>query len=198
MKNKKDLIISIVIAIVTIAFVTWKVIDEPVVIPVKIAEQTEQGKANYEADLQKIKDLMDRPNIISMDRISEMFEPKLNISPDKTQITEEEFDYVCRCVEAEAGNQGITGKRYVISVILNRINSKEYENTVQDVINSPFQFAVVSTGAIEKVIVSEETICAVNMELEEQINETILYFQTGNYRTDRPEAFQYKDHYFSY
>lgn len=50
---------------------------------------------------------------------------------------ENEYDsleLLAKCVFAEAGNQGLYGQELVACVILNRVDSNNYPNTVEDVI----------------------------------------------------------------
>lgn len=116
-------------------------------------------------------------------------------------LTEEayfdELEYLAACVEAEAGNQGLLGKRYVVDVILNRVDDERFPDTTTDVINEPKQFAVVSDERINTVVPSEETYQAIQMELENRLDDTILFFRTGYYHTGYTPCFQHEDHYFS-
>lgn len=109
----------------------------------------------------------------------------------------DELEYLAACVEAEAGNQGLLGKRYVVDVILNRVDSDKFPNTITEVIEEPKQFSVVSDGRINTVVPSEETYQAIQMELENRLDDTILFFRTGRYHTGYTPCFQHKDHYFS-
>lgn len=107
------------------------------------------------------------------------------------------LNYLARCVEAEAGNQGIIGKRLVCDVILNRVDNKNFPDTIEGVINQKNQFSVVSNGMIYKVNVSKETLEACIMELDERIDSNILYFTAGDYGKYGTPAYNHKDHYFS-
>ena len=100
-------------------------------------------------------------------------------------------------VEAEAGNQGLMGKRLVCDVILNRADSKDFPDNIFDVINQKNQFSVVSNGRIFEVSVSDETFEACRLELEERTDKDILYFTAGGYSACGSPAYKYKDHYFS-
>lgn len=112
-------------------------------------------------------------------------------------ISDNSLEYLARCVEAEAGNQGIIGKRLVCDVILNRVDHKNFPDTIEGVINQKNQFSVVSNGSIDKVKVSEETLEACIMELDKRIDSEILYFTAGNYGKYGTPAYNHKEHYFS-
>lgn len=116
-------------------------------------------------------------------------------SDEEYTLTDEEFDYLCRCVEAEAGDQDYLGKCYVVDVILNRVDSKYFPDNVVDVINEPRQFEVVLNGRINKVEVTESTRQAVMEELIDRKNYEILFFCMWKF--DWCEfLFKHGDHYF--
>lgn len=80
----------------------------------------------------------------------------------KTQSSRE---ILLRIVEAEAGDQDIRGRRLVANVILNRVRSKEFPNTVREVVFAGRQFSPVSNGSYYRVKVSEKTRKAVDQAL---------------------------------
>ena len=128
------------------------------------------------------------------------------------QLSAEDTAILERIVEAEAGNQGFTGKVYVANVILNRVVSPKfaYAKTVKDVVfahnGSKYQFSPVSNGRYYTVTVSEETKQAVKQAAS--CNDTsngALYFMYRN--ASDPDnvtwfdkaltfLFKYKDHEF--
>ena len=120
------------------------------------------------------------------------------VTPDiEEEAYYDSLDYLACCVEAEAGNQGLKGKRLVCAVILNRVDSDDFPNTVEEVINQPRQFSVVSDGRINKVSVTEETYTACRMEIAERTDTEILFFTAGGYNPSGTPAYKNRDHYFS-
>ena len=71
-----------------------------------------------------------------------------------------------RIVEAEAGDQNIRGRRLVANVILNRVKSKEFPNTVKKVVFAPRQFSPIKNGSYYRVKVSKKTKRAVDQALQ--------------------------------
>lgn len=58
--------------------------------------------------------------------------------------------YLLAClVASEAGGDCYEGKLAVANIVLNRLNSGKYGNTISSVINSKNQFTVVSTGVLQ-------------------------------------------------
>ena len=110
----------------------------------------------------------------------------------------ESLDLLAMVVQAEAGNQGLMGKQLVVDVILNRVDNPKFPNDLESVLRQSGQFSVVSSGAIYRVTVDEETIEAIRLELEERTDSDILFFCAGGYNSCCEPAYQYGDHYFGY
>lgn len=101
-------------------------------------------------------------------------------------LSGEDLDILTRIVEAEAGNQDVEGKLLVANVVLNRVDSDKFPNTVKDVVfqaeNGVNQFSPVANGSIWEVRVSEETDEAVERALDgEDISDGALYFVSRKY-----------------
>ena len=107
------------------------------------------------------------------------------------------IDMLARCVEAEAGNQGLLGKRLVVDVILNRVDSERFPNDVASVISQRGQFAVYP-NAMSRVTVTQETLDAIVLELERRTDDRILFFTAWHYNKYCIPAYQFGDHYFGY
>jgi N-acetylmuramoyl-L-alanine amidase len=124
-------------------------------------------------------------------------------APTAEQIAEEEYwdslELIALTVEAEAGNQDLYGKRLVADVILNRVDSPEFPDTVYEVISQIRQFATYSNGAIDAAgwHMQEDDYTAVLMEIEHRTDPDILYFTAGGYNPSGTPAYRYGDHYFS-
>lgn len=109
-----------------------------------------------------------------------------------------EFELFQRVVFAEAGNQGFKGKQLVADVILNRLASKQFPDTLGEVLLQENQFSCVSTGAIYCYDLDEESKQAIIAELMlERQNKDIIFFRTESFSEYGTPAFQYGDHYFS-
>ena len=103
------------------------------------------------------------------------------------------------CVEAEAGNQDLYGKRLVVDVILNRVDSDRFPDDIESVISQKYHFSTYWNGEMDKITEpSEETFEAVRMELDERLDDKILFFSAGGYSEYCIPAHKYGDHYFGY
>lgn len=75
-----------------------------------------------------------------------------------------------RIVEAEAGDQDVAGRQMVANVILNRLQSSNFPDTVAGVVFAHRQFSPVSNGSYYRVTVSGTTKKAVEKALKEKDN----------------------------
>lgn len=116
-------------------------------------------------------------------------------------VPEEDYynsvELMAKVVEAEAGNQGLLGKRMVADVILNRVRDEEFPDTIIDVIFEKNAFAVIDNGMYEQVEVSEETWTAVWMELKEVSYPGLFYFCSTGYHKYGTPWNKIGDHYFN-
>ncbi len=75
---------------------------------------------------------------------------------DETDYTEEELKLLACLVHSEAGDQSYEGKLAVANVVLNRMKSKKFPNTMKDVIYQPGQFSVAKNGSLKKQLSNYE------------------------------------------
>ncbi|MGM9922915.1 MAG: cell wall hydrolase [Bacillus sp. (in: firmicutes)] len=76
-------------------------------------------------------------------------------------LTSQEKDLMARLVQAEAKGEPYQGKVAVANVVLNRVESEKFPDTIGKVINAKGQFTPVANGAIKKPA-SKESKKAVN------------------------------------
>ena len=97
------------------------------------------------------------------------------------QLSDKDYDALLRIVEAEAGGEDQNGKLLVANVVLNRVNSEVFPDTVWDVVmqreQGIAQFSPTVDGRFQNVHVSDDTIAAVERALYgEDISQGALYF----------------------
>lgn len=95
----------------------------------------------------------------------------------RISYTDEDYQVLLRIVQAEAGICDEKGKILVANVIINRVLSEKFPDSVRAVVYAPSQFQPVSNGSINSVRVTEETIECVERALEgEDYSKGALYF----------------------
>lgn len=115
-------------------------------------------------------------------------EPAAAPAAPSVSISAEEKDLFARLVEAEAKGESYEGKVAVATVVLNRVDSTEFPNTVTEVINEvvgdAYAFSPVQNGEINKPA-SDEAIQAVEEALtrQDRLNDCI-YFYNPDIATD--------------
>ena len=112
-------------------------------------------------------------------------------------VSDDDYQVLLRIVQAEAGVCDEKGKILVANVVLNRVKSQEFPDSVRSVVYEPSQFSPVSDGSINSVKVTEETKECVNRALEgEDYSDGALYFM--NRRGSRSRAVSWFDSHLSY
>lgn len=107
----------------------------------------------------------------------------------KYQLTEKELEVLLRIVEAEAGCEDEDGKLLVANVILNRLNSPKFPDSITEIVfqreNGVAQFSPAYDGSYACAEVSEETVRAVGRALKgEDISDGAMYFAARKYAED--------------
>ncbi|MEH7248844.1 cell wall hydrolase [Neobacillus niacini] len=115
--------------------------------------------------------------------------PEQEVTTPALSISNEEKDLFARLVEAEAKGETYEGKVAVATVVLNRVDSPEFPNSISGVINEvvggTYAFSPVQNGEINKPA-SNETVQAVEEALtrQDRLNDSI-YFYNPEIATDK-------------
>lgn len=92
-------------------------------------------------------------------------------------LSDNDYNTLLRIVQAESGGCDIIGKILVANVILNRVESDEFPNSIYGVVYQKHQFSPVIDGSINRCKVTDETREAVERALNgEDPSEGALYF----------------------
>lgn len=103
---------------------------------------------------------------------------------------------------AEAEGEGIEGKALVILVVLNRVWSDEFPNSISEVIFQKGQFSPIDNGRYDRVEPDQECYEALDLiQLEKwDKSQGALYFESESasdwHRNNLKFLFQYGKHYF--
>lgn len=92
-------------------------------------------------------------------------------------VSQDDYQVLLQIVQAEAGVCDDKGKILVANVILNRVKSGEFPNSVRSVVYEPSQFSPVSNGSINSAKVTADTMQCVDRALAgEDYSGGALYF----------------------
>lgn len=112
-------------------------------------------------------------------------------------LSDRDYQVLLKIVQAEAGGCDQKGRILVANVILNRVESDEFPDTVSGVVYERHQFSPVSDGSINRCKVTEETVEAVECALAgEDYSEGALYFM--NRRTAAGKNVRWFDNHLDY
>ena len=134
---------------------------------------------------------------IRVSKENEFFMPKMHRvnyqviqKGNRIALNENDYGILCCIVEAEAGGEDYLGKKLVAEVVLNRVESSKFPNTVEEVVfqqeDGVYQFSPVSDGRFYHVTVSEETKQAVDAALAgEDESKGALYFMNRKFSSNK-------------
>lgn len=95
-------------------------------------------------------------------------EPIESVSPF-LRLDDRDVDHLLLIAESEAAGEGVIGKAMVMRVVLNRVESKEFPDTIQEVINQNnkgiYQFSTVANKSFQQPEVTQEGFEALELVL---------------------------------
>lgn len=116
--------------------------------------------------------------------------------PKPIEVTYEEAQELMKIAWCEARNQGIDGQRFVMSVVINRVNSPDYPDNIHDVIFQPHQFA--TEGMKDAEVTRETHLALAELEMGNLVPEVIAFEKSESDFLNQyfDKAFTFKDHTF--
>ena len=135
---------------------------------------------------------------VRMHQLTEIVYARSSESDLEEELYCDSLELLAICVQAEAGNQSLTGRRMVVDVILNRVDDPDWPDTIEGVITQRYQFSSYWDGGMDRVYEPDElTIKAVKMELKQRSWPGLYYFRTGRYSSYGTPWKKVGAHYFS-
>lgn len=113
--------------------------------------------------------------------------------------TDAEKDALLRIAQAEAGNQFEDGMWLVMSVVINRVHSDDFPDSIDQVLHQSGAFCAVANGSYDRAVPSEDCIRAFDRIASGDIAPEVVAFETvGSDVLDQyfMYAFTHKDHKF--
>ncbi len=116
-------------------------------------------------------------------------------------VSTADYEALLRIVESEAGCEDETGKLLVANVVLNRVKSDRFPDTIEEVVmqreNGTTQFSPVANGRFYTVEISEETYEVVNRALcGEDVSQGALFFAARKYAN--PDKMKWFDNHLTF
>lgn len=141
-------------------------------------EQSKENKEDKE-DIQEVSHFKKILQSISSPKRTVNYDVLVN--EDAIFLDKESYEILCRIVEAEAGSEDEKGRMLVANVVMNRVKSSRFPDTVKGVVfqneGGICQFSPVANGGYYRVKISETTRKAVEKVLRgEDESRGALYF----------------------
>jgi N-acetylmuramoyl-L-alanine amidase len=148
-----------------------------------VSRGTIQGEKYYDISKEEVNDLEmanDNTDIyeVSEKEVVSLRTAEIEITY-KDIYTAEEIEILYRITEAEATGQSIESKMNVTSVILNRVNSDQFPDSIKEVVfqkEPTIQFSPIADLRFYNVKITKSTKKAVNYVLENDVTNDALYF----------------------
>ena len=171
-QNKNDVIEPVLLSDITYEIVFEEVIEEP--------DQYETAIQEMQEKMSEIESIEDNKEwfLAYKDIVFEYIEW---IDPPETifdYYTEDEIRLICRVVETETYQCDFDSKVNVANVVLNRIESGEFGDTVEEIVTTENQFAY------GRKVLTEDTILAVMFAYEMEDTTCGALFFHSNDKTD--------------
>ena len=118
---------------------------------------------------------------------------------EEEELNEDDVELLSLLVLAEAEGECDLGKMLVADVVLNRVDSELFPNTIKEVVYEKNQFSSMHNGRWKKVIVDEETRELVRDEMRDRFCDKAMYFkQNGYFKSSKlTDLYHVGGHYFS-
>lgn len=136
-------------------------------------QRKEESRQAAKAEIEEVK----KQILMEAENAKKQAEEEARKAAAAVPYTEEDYQVLLRIVQAEAGICDDKGKILVANVVLNRVRSDEFPDTIKDVVYQRSQFSPVSNGSINTCKVTRQTIDCVNRALAgEDYSQGALYF----------------------
>lgn len=113
-------------------------------------------------------------------------------------ISLDDFELMGKTVFAEAKTEGFEGQVAVAEVILNRVESENFPDTVEEVIKQDGAFSSWGNGSVEAAPLDDECLEAVQDAVNERIfPDSVVYFREGRFHSFGTPYTVIGHHYFS-
>ncbi|AJS60053.1 cell wall hydrolase [Paenibacillus sp. IHBB 10380] len=147
----------------------------------KEAQAKKEAKAKKEAAAKKLAEVnpkLNPPQVLFFTRTKTLSQQAKDQSTWQYAVSDEELLMLRKIVMAEAEGEPYEGKVAVANVVLNRLRSANFPNTIQKVIYQKFQFSPVRNGRFKRVQPNKDTIHAVNeaMNGRKEVSDDTYYF----------------------
>lgn len=143
---------------------------------IKMANQIERQQEN-DQNQEEIRQIEEERARTAAEEEQKRAEEEARQASAIVNYSEEDYKTLLKIVEAEAGICDSKGRILVANVILNRVRSDEFPDTITEVVYQRSQFSPVTDGRLNSCTVTQKTTDAVNRALAgEDYSDGALFF----------------------
>lgn len=112
------------------------------------------------------------------------------VSLPEYSYSEAQVELLALCVQCEAGEKNLVSQRYITAVILNRVKSGDFPNTIEEVIyqkvNGCVQFSVAYNGMMDNAELSPTVLANVYSVIVggSDLPDNVMYFYSASLKED--------------
>jgi spore germination cell wall hydrolase CwlJ-like protein len=174
MKSKIDLSIFVLVLAVSSILISFSLFF-------LFEQEVEAKDIEYvTVNVLKIEEIVEEEKIIAPTqltrRVVDVAPTMEHLVKQRIELTQKEKDLFAAVVMAEAGGESSECQAAVASVIINRVLSSHFPNTLKEVIYQKNAFSVVFDGALYKREVTKSVFAAVETALVEDTSNGSLFF----------------------
>lgn len=104
--------------------------------------------------------------------------------PQCVEVSYEDAQCLMKIAQAEGGNQGIDGMALIMDVVLNRVASDNYPDTVYEVISQKGQFQSYANGRYDRAVPCSDCHMALaEIEMGMFSEDTVIAFEVAGVRS---------------
>lgn len=154
--------------------------------PIQLSEIEEKEEKPEEPEKleelgKQVETALEQEPIQSSDKVNLRSSIEMNNNKEAIIYSEEDYNALINIVEAEATGEDIKGKIMVANVVLNRVKSDRFPNSIYEVVyqqsNGRAQFSPISDGRMGTLPLTDETYEAVERALQgEDYSNGALFF----------------------
>ena len=121
------------------------------------------------------------PKVLTYEELSRLYsckEDKRVIDPAIIEVDQEDAVRLMKLGQAEAGENDPLAIAYVMMVVINRLNSDAWPNTIEEIITQKKQFSVYKNGAYDKAKPNANAHYALYLVESGQVSTDAEYFES--------------------
>ena len=142
---------------------------------------SEPQEIEYEEPIEIVETVKIEPDVITLLKEEVRATPNWDkgCEDNTLQLSYEDAQLLMAIAWSEAGNQNIEGQLKIMQVVMNRVKSEEFPNSIRGVILQDNQFTSVSNGSFYKAKPTYETHLALaQLEMNREYDDEIVGFET--------------------